>query len=112
MDKEPELKPCPFCGGKARLLRGMFNEYAVACTNDDCEFCGNDGKDYHEVINKWNTRPSEDTLRAGLMASYPKWIQDWINDPKEDKAWTELDKRGEIVHHAPGDGDSEEYDAN
>lgn len=26
-----ELKPCPFCGGKAELLPGMSKSYKVCC---------------------------------------------------------------------------------
>lgn len=39
MNEELELKPCPFCGGKAEII--MFNaEYGtvtVGCTNEECD---------------------------------------------------------------------------
>ncbi len=58
-----ELKPCPFCGGKAklygntRLVGTKFKNYQVAtCLNDDCScrtgFC----ETVAEAIERWNTR--------------------------------------------------------
>ena len=34
-----KLKPCPFCGGKARLGQAGFNYdlYYVECTNPECD---------------------------------------------------------------------------
>jgi len=55
-----ELKPCPFCGGKAEIFSGGFGERFVACS--DVKQCGgrlgtgvwftND----EDAIKIWNTR--------------------------------------------------------
>jgi Lar family restriction alleviation protein len=59
-----ELKPCPFCGGEAKLLTENFGEYVWA----KCEVCGVqtsryyvravvDGKDGEKrAIEAWNRR--------------------------------------------------------
>lgn len=37
-EHEPDLKPCPFCGGKAELLPyGKTGNYTVICRNDKCQ---------------------------------------------------------------------------
>jgi len=28
---EPQLKPCPFCGGKAKLIKNPSGQYSVIC---------------------------------------------------------------------------------
>lgn len=53
-----ELKPCPFCGGKAEVnhvsLGGYQTGYDVRCP--DCG-CGTDyAEEKQEVITAWNTR--------------------------------------------------------
>lgn len=80
-----DLKPCPFCGGKAKLQRtsiGHSGEYFYECWNIKCEKCGatplpkdgyttyftrntddefifkGDGK--KEAIDKWNRRAYND----------------------------------------------------
>ena len=59
-----ELKPCPFCGGSARILRLRDGKYCVACSS-----CGARGgavwvKDWHDMpfvaqgqaVKLWNAR--------------------------------------------------------
>lgn len=49
-----ELKPCPFCGGKAEMLYGGADYYYGKCT-----VCGVDGikhKDFELAIEAWNRR--------------------------------------------------------
>ena len=36
MSKPVELKPCPFCGGKPRLIDLGIRGYAVGCDNIKC----------------------------------------------------------------------------
>lgn len=60
---EEELKPCPFCGGVAKLYgsskitgTGFKHYQIVVCLNDDCGcrtgFC----ETVADAIEKWNTR--------------------------------------------------------
>lgn len=63
---EQELKPCPFCGGKAtiRIFRGKDgwrDRYAVLCRYDEGG-CGAESGLYHyeeEAIEAWNRRVTE-----------------------------------------------------
>lgn len=62
---EPELLPCPFCGGRAKLKRDYIGEfceptvlyYSVVCRSCYCEGCSK--ADKKEAITKWNTRQPE-----------------------------------------------------
>lgn len=56
-----ELKPCPFCGGKAEQYVSLSYsiERSVGCTE-----CGADA-----VGSDWNTRPIEDALLARAEAA-------------------------------------------
>ena len=56
-----ELKPCPFCGGKAKCIEyyGLF--HVICC---DCYIAGRDRPSIDGAIEAWNTRPIEDALKA------------------------------------------------
>ena len=55
---KPEVKPCPFCGGEARMLHNMSKtDYWVECMN--CKTCSPGDLNNHtkeEAIAAWNTR--------------------------------------------------------
>ena len=65
-----KLKPCPFCGGKARLVkvedwhdcaRVPSIYYGIGCDTADCR-CERDGDEYFlgsekEATEQWNKRP-------------------------------------------------------
>lgn len=55
---EPELLPCPFCGGKAIVVLNARNKYTVKCTNAQCEamlYCKGYNK-RSEAAEAWNRR--------------------------------------------------------
>jgi Lar family restriction alleviation protein len=61
--KTPDLKPCPFCGGKASLFRFKQPDgsitYEVDCENDGCECsaCTAMHDTPEEAAAVWNKRP-------------------------------------------------------
>lgn len=70
--KDIKLKPCPFCGGKAKLIINMqsFEPYAmVRCENcsaktknvmQSVDYCAVD-----EAVKLWNQRMSRDNNEKG-----------------------------------------------
>ena len=54
----PELLPCPFCGGKAKLINTGYNVFYVDCNNCDCSMtCETPTcETKKEAIDLWNTR--------------------------------------------------------
>ena len=57
MSATDELKPCPFCGGKAKIERYTIKPYA-ACTE-----CGCSMPDRHQTVEQaieaWNRRTTK-----------------------------------------------------
>lgn len=60
-----KLKPCPFCGGKAKIVEdewygsnGRSISYTVRCDNISCDMESSTGyvDDEERAIKKWNTR--------------------------------------------------------
>ena len=76
-----ELKPCPFCGGKAKITKsswGHSSDYFSADYKIGCDGCGfyfkatsyfgvKDGvpfvsvDGYKEIVDKWNRRAADET---------------------------------------------------
>ena len=58
------LKPCPFCGGKAKVQEYKFPRtttedmtiYYVYCTSKDCKAFVSYFKTKDEAVEAWNTR--------------------------------------------------------
>lgn len=57
-----ELKPCPFCGGRAILTKTDYKDYYILCALDN--FCNvrpstSLSRSKKTVIKAWNTRSLE-----------------------------------------------------
>lgn len=61
---EVELKPCPFCGGKAELIRWSIWEGSEITDFVQCTECTADGKHFHDEPDKaiaaWNRRTDDE----------------------------------------------------
>lgn len=53
-----ELKPCPFCGGKAGLWLDIGKEYSVRCKRCDARMLASSAE---SAIRKWGNRRKEGT---------------------------------------------------
>lgn len=51
--RDTELKPCPFCGGRAFVHNPEYG-YFVMC--DRCKTSSNNFKDRDKAVNQWNRR--------------------------------------------------------
>ena len=56
-----QLKPCPFCGGKAKVILFMRN-YGVACTKCLGGIVPHHEQTKHEAIKAWNRRADNTEL--------------------------------------------------
>lgn len=74
-----DLKPCPFCGNQARLVRrnGITLVWCKKCETGT-GLCVGDG-----AITKWNTRPAEDAKDAEIARL--KSIIEELTKPRTDK---------------------------
>ena len=87
---EPELKPCPFCRGEAKIKRvtGSINYRYVKCSS-----CGARTKEWFGVdvaVKTWNTRV------------YPPEVQDAVEKNKPKKPILFNEKDPEEGHLCPG----------
>lgn len=62
----PKLKPCPFCGSKAKLIRIDLGEktrfYTTVCLGDRCVGNYNGVHDTQQkAVAAWNRRAKEET---------------------------------------------------
>ena len=55
-----ELKPCPFCGGEASIIKYMDGTYCVECENDNCNMIAMTvlADTEARAVEIWNTRPN------------------------------------------------------
>lgn len=62
MTEQQTLKPCPFCGDRAEIVRvGTARQSSIiACTWCGCSFEANERE--HDTGKQWNQRHSEPTL--------------------------------------------------
>ena len=55
MNKDAELKPCPFCGGKARLMTyDTYGSHYVKCDNVSCGIVTWIHTTGEEAVEAWN----------------------------------------------------------
>lgn len=83
---EVKLKPCPFCGGKAKTIEN--NYYVVMCKN-----CFSETDRYHkqeEAITQWNTRKPIEKIVRELENPYNNTVM-------AGKWFTTVDRAIEIV---------------
>ena len=74
MNKTPELKPCPFCGGEAKIKRvtGSINYRYVKCSS-----CGARTKEWFGVdvaVKTWDTRVYQPEVQAAIERDHPEPI--------------------------------------
>ena len=95
-----ELKPCPFCGGKALYCPPDYQDarHIVICNGYDCIARPSmHASSRKHVITDWNTRPVEDALRAKVA-----YLESALNDAETNvhkalSAFNELDAQWESV---------------
>jgi len=61
-----KLKPCPFCGGEARI--GGIQVCQVGCARGAECLAISKPNNPQEAVDKWNRRDTEDALRSRLHA--------------------------------------------
>lgn len=66
-----DLKPCPFCGGEAEVVKAHSNTtefpYVVVCKNDLCNASvGRFSTSREKAIEAWNTRKPMEAVVAEL----------------------------------------------
>jgi len=100
-----ELKPCPFCGGAAKLLTYRICEDAmgasVKCTS--CQVSTTEFEDAYaptaDAIAAWNTRPAPAATDTGLetveVQRLTRSCHDWLTIPPSKAA--EYRSKGNIV---------------
>lgn len=63
------LRPCPFCGGKAKVYQSGVNVWRVMCKQLNCGTLACDWDTPEEAIAAWNRRNiSEEELLAAMAA--------------------------------------------
>ena len=106
-----ELKPCPFCGGSAKLFGGYMSgeTHSVFCKNGHSFECGT--MDEKEAIDAWNTRatPKEfayahEHIAAAIQAAEVRGYERAIDDACEIlfSAASKKDKDGDFTKKMQG----------
>lgn len=74
MNKTPELLPCPFCRGEAKIKRvtGSINYRYVKCSS-----CGARTKEWFGVdvaVTNWNTRVYPEEVQKAVISQTPRLV--------------------------------------
>ena len=75
-DKAKEIKPCQFCGSKAKIQKHPSREeYIVICNNKSCNASGGEiSSSEKEAIKKWNNKKDEKLVPVTWWCMYcNKW---------------------------------------
>ena len=62
--KETELKPCPFCGGKARITKSNLGTNLIYCTECPTTFGRYWFSKKRDIIKAWNRRADNEQREA------------------------------------------------
>lgn len=84
MSKEIKLKPCPFCGGKAKLHQAFDYTYCVQC--DKCWVTTLHKHKAEEVVRAWNRRTEQKT---DDIQEKPN-VTDYKDDDKDCEVYEEI----------------------
>ena len=90
----PEIKPCPFCGGKAKVEKSRTLRGAVFIA---CRRGHSDGTLYASLstaIAAWNTR-TPDPLLAEALEALRAIVTRW-----DTPAWKDAGPTGEVINRA------------
>ena len=89
MSDEPELKPCPFCGGEAKATEKRFGVprrwqmlWGVYCDGDCGTFFDCREPSKSSAVTAWNTRTDEAT--RPLVEALEKIFRGDVSGPDED----------------------------
>lgn len=89
--KDEELRPCPFCGERPKVVTYYSNGDRVECYNKECPAWRWDEASSAPTPTEWNTRPIEDRLREELGSA-----KRMLTAYESAFAWHETNLRGVI----------------